>query len=267
MVVFQHSKSSVLALNGEDFVFLDSACYSNVSRLTGTVIFSFRSPLYFATLTLFKRQLFAASISLSELRARQKLPEKQHQKNLVEVSVVEKSADGKAGTEITTDCDRNRKSSMECTTADCDGRIGRILVEKSGDGKADMETTTTECDSGNGQVGEGMDFGDSFPPTVAVAENNGKSLINGRDGSSKADVISNIILECGAVAFIDTAGCQLLGQLHVDYAKLGVHLMLAGCCDSMVSSLKRADQCQQLCQDDLYPSVQSAVLCLHSELY
>jgi len=233
LVLFQHSKSSNLALNAEDFLFLDSSHYSNSSCLTGTAVFSFRSPLYFATLALFKQQLFASSISLSELKARQKLVKKQ-QKNLF-VSV-EKS-DGKAAVE--TGCDGN-------------GQVTDV-----GNAKESMNS---------------KDQSDSLP----VGENNGESalveeLVDSKDGSNvkqseKGDV-QNIIVECSAISFVDTAGCTLLAQLHTEYGTHGIRFVLAGCCDDVVRSLKRVDQCQKLCKDDLYPSVQSAVLCLHCDLF
>jgi len=223
--LFQHSKSSNLALNAGDFLFLDSSHYSNVSHLSGTAVFSFRSPLYFATLALFKQQLFASSISLSELRARQKLANKK-QKNVF------------------------------------------VAVKKSNE-KAAMETNFDGNVIGDGNAKENMsskDQSDSMP----MGENSGESL-NRKDGSNmkqdEARDIKNIIVKCSAIPFVDTAGCLLLAQLHAEYAKHGIRFVLAGCGDNVVSSLKRADQCQKLCKDELYPSVQSAVLCLHCDLF
>ena len=111
---------------------------------------------------------------------------------------------------------------------------------------------------------------------LPVVENNGESAlmrepVDGKDGScTKQDEmcdIQNIIVECNAITFVDTAGCMLLAQLHGEYSKHGMRFVLAGCCDNVVSSLKRAEQCQTLCKDALYPSVHSAVLCLHSDLF
>jgi len=190
-------------------------------------VFSFRSPLYFATLALFKQQLFTSSISLSELRARQKLANKKQKNVLVSVE----KTNGKAAVE--TNYDGN------------DHVIGDVNAKENMNSK---------------------DQSDSMP----MGENSGESL-NSKDGSNmkqdEARDVQNIIVECSAIPFVDTAGCLLLAQLHAEYGKHGIRFVLAGCCDTVVSSLKRADQCQKLCKEELYPSVQSAVLCLHCDLF
>jgi len=221
VVIVQHSKSSVLAVNGEDFVFLDSSLYSRISPcLTGTLVLGFRSPLYFATLTAFNQQLFAAvGVSPSQLSARRKLvPDDKQRKNAGVVASPENSDGKTAATDCATDCDGDGQTvswKEQCETVVGDNNV--ILVPESVDVSKDV--------SGGG--------------------------------------VRNIIVECSSVSFVDTAGCLLLARLHADYAQHGLRLVLAGCCESVVTSLRRSAECRALCQDDLYPSVQSAVLCLH----
>jgi len=233
LVLFQHAKSSNLALNADDFLFLDSSHYGNVSSLTGTAVFCFRSPLYFATLALFKQQLFASSISLSELRARQKLANKQQKKAFVSAE----KADGKAAMEA--NCNEN-------------GQVPDAENEK--------ENVNSKDNS------DGMPVGENSGESALVPESvDNKDVINMNEGETHD--VKNIIVECSAIPFVDTAGCLLLAQLHGEYGKHGIRFVLASCCDDVVSSLKRAKQCEKLCKDDLYPSVQSAVLCVHCDLF
>lgn len=218
-------------MNADDFLFLDSDHYSRVSSLKGTAVFRFTSPVYFATLSVFKQQLFANSISLSELKARQILVIEQ--KNVV-VSV---KIDGEKAVE--TDCDEN----------------GKVI-----DGESAKENMKLKNESGD----------------LPVGENNGESALmpvpdDGTDGSNtkwdETSDIQNIIVDCNAVPFVDTAGSLLLAQLHGEYSKHGVRFVLAGCSDSAVRSLKRVEECQSLCNEALYPSVPSAVLCLHRDAF
>jgi len=194
-------------------------------------VFHFASPVYFATLAIFKQQLFASSISLSELKARQMLANKQ-QNAIVSVE----TAGGKA---VKTDCDGNGKAI---------------------DGGSANENMKLKNESGE----------------MPVGETNGESALmpepaDGKDGiNTKWDEtgdVQNIIVECNAIPFVDTAGSTLLAQLHGEYGKHGVRFVLAGCSDDVVSSLKRVEQCQSLCNEALYPSVQSAVLCLHRDVF
>lgn len=221
-VLFQHSKSSKLALN-DDFLFLNSNHYSHVSSLTGTAVFHFGSPLYFATLAHFKQQLFASSVSLSQLKTRQLIANKQ-QKLFVSLE----NADEKATVET-----------------DCDGIAEVIEVGM----KLKNESNGLPVEQNDSQS------------AVVPSEVDGSNV---KDGET-CD-IRYIIVECNAIPFVDTSGCQLLAQLHADYSKHGIRFVLAGCCNDVVSSLQRAQECQRLLENDLYPSVQSAVLSLHCDL-
>jgi len=229
--MFQRSKSSKLGLNADDFLFLDSTRYSHVSSLTGTAVCRFHAPVYFATLSVFKQQLFASSISLSELKARQTSSDKQKDV-LVSVEITDSKAPVETG---------------------CDGN-GRVIEVGSAN-----ESTKLKNES------DGLS-----------EENNGESALmpESVDGKYGSDVkqgemcdIQNIVVDCNTVPFVDTAGCMLLAQLHTEYSKHGIKFVLAGCCDDVVCTLQRAEQCQTLCKDALYPSVQSAVLCLHCDLF
>jgi len=191
-------------------------------------VLRFNFPVYFATLAVFKQQLFASSVSLSELKARQVFANKEKDA----FGFVE-SANGKAVTE--TDCDESGK------------------VIDVGSGKEDMKLKNES---------------DGLP----VEEHSGECALmpDGKDSNNtkhgKTCDIQNIVVECNAIPFVDTAGCMMLAQLHAEYGKHGIRFILAGCSDDVVSSLKRVEQCQSLCNDAIYPSVQSAVLCLHCDL-
>jgi len=233
VVLCQHSKSSKLSLNTDDFLFLDSSRYHHVSSLKDTAIFRFGSPLYFATLDVFKKQLFASSVSISALRAREKLTNKG--KHIV---VAVKVVDGKPPLE----------------TSDIDGKC------KAGDVVVEVESSAEKKKSKDQLAG------------APDGPNNGGSAlllepVNGKLGNDEACDIKNIIVECSTIPFVDTAGCRLLAQMHGEYCKFGVKFILAGCCDDVVNSLKKVDQCQTLCKEALYPSVHSAVLCLHHNLF
>lgn len=230
--MFQHSKSSQLALNANDFLFLDSGHYSHISTLKGTAVFRFGSPIYFATLTLFKKKLFASTVSLSELKARQKLANKQ--KN--DVSVVE-VINGKAPVE--THCDGNNKAT------------GMQNLEENVKSK-------DQCDD----VPEGQNHGES----VLIPEPVGGKEDIAVEQCEVCD-IKNIIVDCSVIPFIDTSGCTMLAQLHAEYNKYSIKFVLTCCCEDVVSTLKRVERCQTLCNEALYPSVQSAVLCLHHDLF
>lgn len=204
-------------MNAGDFLFLDSGNYSHVSPLTGTTVLRFGSPVYFATVARFKQQLFAGSISLSELKARQKLANKQ--KDVLMSIEVDKK--------------------------------GKTLDKKS------AEENTKSKDQLN---------------ALSVGEDNGEATLMPEPGDNNDDSkvkpgeqcdIRNIIVDCSVIPFVDTTGCKLMAQLHSEYAKHDIRFVLAGCCDDVVSSLKRVEQCQSLCSDALFPSIQNAVLYLN----
>jgi len=196
------------------------------------VVFHFVSPLYFATLAIFKQQLFASSISLSQLKARQMVANKQQN------AVVSLETAGGKAVEI-----------------ECDGN-GKVI-----DGGSANEDMKLKNEPGDMPVGENNGESALMPPESA----DGKDDCNTK--WDETGNVQNIILECNAIPFVDTAGSMLLAQLHGEYGKHGVRFVLAGCSDDMVRSLKRVEQCQSLCNEALYPSVQSAVLCLHRDAF
>ena len=221
-------------MNADDFLFLDSNLYNHVSTLKGTAVFRFGSPVYFATLALFKKELFANTVSLSELKARKKLANRQK-----DVFIVVEVTDGKApmGT-------------------NCDGHSKMIGVQKS----EESIKSKDHCDG----LPEGQNDGECalVLEPEPVDDKEGNFLKQG-----EVSDIKNIIVECSAIPFIDTSGCTMLAQLHAEYNKHGIKFVLAGCCDDVVSSLKRAEPCHALYKEALYPSIQSAVLCLHCNLF
>jgi len=225
--LFQHSKSSELALNADDFLFLDSGHYSHVSALKDTAVFRFGSPVYFATLAVFKKKLFASTVSLAELRARQKL--------------ANKYKDVFPAVEVA-----GEKSHVE---TDCEG--SKVIGMQNSD---ENVKSKEQCD--------GLNNAESDLMSDAVDGKEGNVMKQG-----EACDIKNIIVECSTIPFIDTSGCTMLAQLHAEYNKHGVKFVLAGCCDDVVSTLKRVEPCHTLCKEALYPSLQSAVLCLHCNLF
>jgi len=198
-----------------------------VSLLKGTVVFRFNSPVYFATVIHFKKQLFASTVSLTELNARQRLANKQRN-GIPDIEIV----DGKASAETSRD------------------GIGKAV------GLSGAEENVKSKDQSEG---------------LPDGHNNGESALikDTKDGIViKHDDVCNIkviIVECSYIPFVDTAGSIMLAHIHNEYNKHGVKLVLAGCCDTVVSTLKRVEQCQTLCRESVYPSVQSAVLSLHCD--
>jgi len=221
-------------VNADDFLFLDSGHYNNISSLTGTVLFRFASPVYFATLAVFKQKLFASSVSLSELKIQDQSLIQANKLN--EVCVFLGIAD-----------------QTDLLETDCGGST---KATDGGNAKKNMKLKKQVVD-------------------LPLRENNCESVtmpepVNGEDCSKtsnmkpdKPDDVRNIIVECNAIPFVDTAGCMMLAQLHAAYGIRGIRFVLAGCCDDVVSSLKKVEQCETLCKDALYPSIHSAVLCLH----
>jgi len=195
-------------------------------------VFRFGSPIYFATVAVFKKKLFASTISLSVLKARQKL--------------ANKSKDVLSAVEVI-----NGKAPAE---TDCAGNYEATDVKNS----EENVKLKDQCDG----MPEGQNIGESIliPKPIGGTESSVTELGEVFD-------IKNIIVECSAVPFIDTSGCTMLAQLHVEYNKYGVKFVLAGCCEDVVSTLKRVEPCQTLCTEALYPSIQSAVLCLHCNLF
>ena len=191
-------------------------------------MFRYGSPIYFATLAHFKNKLFASTVSLSDLKARKKLAGNQKDV-LIEVTEVNEVT-------VAVDCDINSKV-IDAQYSQDSAKAKDGLPEGQNDGKLALMPQPVD-----GNLGSVMKQGEACD-------------------------IKNIIMECSAVPFIDTSGCMMLAQLHGEYNKHGIKFILAGCCDDVVSTLKRVEQCNTLCKDAVYPSVQSAVLCLHSNLY
>uniref|UniRef100_A0A3P8RVB5 Solute carrier family 26 member 2 n=1 Tax=Amphiprion percula TaxID=161767 RepID=A0A3P8RVB5_AMPPE len=55
--------------------------------------------------------------------------------------------------------------------------------------------------------------------------------------------LRNVVIDCSAVLFLDTAGVNVLKEVHKDYAELGVKVVLAQCNTSVLDTLERGGYC------------------------
>lgn len=51
--------------------------------------------------------------------------------------------------------------------------------------------------------------------------------------------LRSLVIDCGAVSFLDTAGVNALKEVHKDYGELGVKVVLAQCSTSVLDALER----------------------------
>uniref|UniRef100_A0A3Q1FGJ7 Solute carrier family 26 member 2 n=1 Tax=Acanthochromis polyacanthus TaxID=80966 RepID=A0A3Q1FGJ7_9TELE len=57
--------------------------------------------------------------------------------------------------------------------------------------------------------------------------------------------LRNVVIDCSAVLFLDTAGVNALKEVHKDYAELGVKVVLAQCNTSVLDTLERGGYCPE----------------------
>ncbi|XP_026187049.1 sulfate transporter [Mastacembelus armatus] len=55
--------------------------------------------------------------------------------------------------------------------------------------------------------------------------------------------LGSIVIDCSAILFLDTAGVNALKEVHKDFSKLGVSVVLAHCNTSVLDTLKRGGYC------------------------
>jgi MFS superfamily sulfate permease-like transporter len=68
-----------------------------------------------------------------------------------------------------------------------------------------------------------------------------------------------IVLDCGPISFIDSAGALLLHQLIKDLSKLGIEFLLAAPSKYFITSFERLGFCRRCSQHFIFPTIQSAV--------
>ncbi|XP_007671512.1 sulfate transporter [Ornithorhynchus anatinus] len=68
-----------------------------------------------------------------------------------------------------------------------------------------------------------------------------------------------VVVDCGAVQFLDTAGIATLKAVRKDYEEIGIQLLLAQCNPSVRNSLSSGEYCKQGEEDLLFYSVHDAV--------
>nr|XP_028573395.1 sulfate transporter [Podarcis muralis]XP_028573396.1 sulfate transporter [Podarcis muralis]XP_028573398.1 sulfate transporter [Podarcis muralis]XP_028573399.1 sulfate transporter [Podarcis muralis] len=77
-----------------------------------------------------------------------------------------------------------------------------------------------------------------------------------------------IVIDCCAVQFLDTAGIHTLKEVHKDYGKIGIQVLLAQCSPSVRESLDRGEYLKKGEEQFLFHSVHQAVeyaLCAHGK--
>ena len=185
----------------------------------GIRIFHFPNILYFANIENFKKQLFKVTVNP------QKMP-----KLTVTVKVVPKDL-GKVNSNLQHEPPQsdanmdNAKENYHCSQ-DKDDNIPStpyIEIMWGNEGTAQkvaIDPKQTVCSLG---------ISDDMKPDHCIVQ------------SGKADGdINCIIIDCSAMAYIDTAGLCLLKQLKSDYEEVGINFVLASCNKGLLTKLQWA---------------------------
>lgn len=91
------------------------------------------------------------------------------------------------------------------------------------------------------------------------------------DASPPSIDMHTLILDCGAMQFIDTVGLSVLKEIHHDYKEIGVQVLLANCNPSIRHQLRdggwagRTDSGGQLAFHSVHDAVQFAEQCYNEQ--
>lgn len=228
----QRPQKVKLYVNKEDEICLDQKRYSNCQPVEDAVIFHFESPLYFATLDVFKEQLFSSTVSLSFLKSKAA------------------SVNGRVvvGAEVVVDA-----GDMPLQVVTTGGNVDEIIQN---------ETNHLERKQSSDNCKDNIIDVVSNQVDVKEVVKNEKSN-EGNQVKLDKPVPHNIIVDCSAIPFLDTSGAKLLAQLHSEYSKFDIRFLLANCCNNVIQQLKAVDLCKTLVMGSVYPSIQDALFALN----
>ncbi|KAH0629693.1 hypothetical protein JD844_011961 [Phrynosoma platyrhinos] len=102
--------------------------------------------------------------------------------------------------------------------------------------------------------------------TEKQRENCGKTAsTNGNQAETSVQLVTQqfefhtIVIDCGAVQFLDTAGIHTLKEVHKDYGEIGIQVLLAQCSPSVRDSLHQGEYVKKGETKFLFHSVYQAV--------
>ncbi|CAL8271635.1 unnamed protein product [Boreogadus saida] len=115
---------------------------------------------------------------------------------------------------------------------------GRDPGEEEEAAAAAATAAATSDDAENGAVGkEGA--GESHAGVTKVLMPAGQREEAAAAAAAAGGGVHSVVLDCGAVLFLDTAGVDALKEVRTDYRDLGVRLLLARCSASVLDTLER----------------------------
>jgi len=223
---FQNSQSvNLLPSSDENMVMLNSKCYTDVLSLKNVVIFQFNGPLYFATISLFKRKLQAAVDSLNNKEEGITLTESRDEHKV-------------------------RYQSVESIQQKVEIEEGGLKVDDVRV-KDDNEPLQVEIEEGELKV----DY---------VRVKNGNEPLKPSQNLENLDAVPHnckvVVVNCCCIPFMDTGGATALAQLHQAYSKHRICLVMACCTDDVLAQFKQVAQCRPLLSTSVFPSVPDALM-------
>ena len=248
-----------------------STLYQSLQHIPGIRVFHFPNFLYFANIDNFKQQLFKATVNPSKLTV--------------------------ASVKDVSGANNDRQQALPVTTID---EHNKALCTIPNDDMKHMQDTLRKVASvtsigtafslqSNYQFSKDVDDEvrsmsyieitwdeDGNSQRMAIHKKEAVSTLGAADDVKPDHCIVRsvegdgdigfrcIIVDCSAMAYIDTAGLWLLKQLKTDYDAVGINFVLASCNKSLQTKLQRAGLIPGHSKViDVYPTIHDAVVTNH----
>ena len=231
LVVIYHTHNPYTTTLGyayNDGIAVDLKKYDNAQELHGIKIFKFDSPMYFATLGIFKETLYSSTVNPIEMKLYLE-HERHERKKRLKANAKETAAD--------------ELLSCNGEPAKSEGRqppeLGEVKLENVEPDVGQTSTLDTLLhDKGKGQTDDGVDDRQFTPFTD----------------------VHTIIVDCSAIPFADTPGVIFLTKFRKDYAGLEINYVVACLTEQVRGLMARVPECHECLEHSAFASVYDAVL-------
>ena len=229
----------------KDGAMVDHKRYTQSFEDPGVKVFRFQSSLYFANAEIFRNTLYKCTVNPRKLL---KFLQKQ-----------EKAAE-KMGKKLTDLNDMERKISTVSTNS-----AGVPNGKKSNDNPAFSvtdENVKNQMNSGNGNY--------QLMTRAASVASSMSDMSYEEDPETGDELVTpekirimrkthHIIIDCSTINYLDASGANVLAHIYKEYEHVKIKVFLAGCCYSMLRTMKHAGIFDKIPQSNIFISVYDAI--------
>lgn len=275
-VVFQtqFARGYRAARTMKDSAIIEHRKYNDSMEVSGVKIFRYHSNLYFANAEIFRSTLYRSTVNPRKLLKMLKKQERKANKEAQELKkkLSKSKAIDSVSIDIATDIG-NMKSNgslpiLNENVNNSNATNGSTVDKGALDNP--MFTESPETSKQSGLLVSTKGFTKEFFKRQMSCDSLGTVQTEDEDPEDGEEYVNDakikkmrrthhVIVDCSTINYLDASGANVLGHISTEYEHVNIKLLLAGCSDDILETMKHARVFDKITENDIFLDVHDAL--------